>query len=103
MVLHPRHRENCAELFVAAHQTERMHFDGPRSAIGDIEHAAAQTGRTWSDQLTYILGLCLGSHSPDFDDGGSVEEWRTLLSRCRFRWSEAEAWSSFTRLKRKTP
>jgi hypothetical protein len=103
MVLDPRHRGDCADFFSTPGQTARMELDAPDSAIGDIEHAAAQTGRTWNDQLTYVLGLCLGYHLPDFEDGRSVEDWRTLLSRCRFRWSESEAWSSFTCLGRKTP
>ena len=102
MVLHPRYRGTCADFFVAPHQTERMHFDGPVAVIGTIEHAAARTGRTWNDQLTYVLELCLGYHPSDFDDGRSVEEWRTLLSPCAFRFSEAEAWNPFTCLWRKT-
>jgi hypothetical protein len=80
-----------------------MQFDGSVAVISAIEHAAARTGRTWNDQFTYVLGLCLGKHPPDFDDGRSVEDWRTLLSRCRFRWSEAEAWTPFTCLRRETP
>ena len=74
MVLNPRHRGDCDEFFVAPHQTERIQFDDPRSAIGEIEHATARTGRTWNDQFTYVVGLCLGYHSPDFDDGAA---WRT--------------------------
>jgi hypothetical protein len=80
-----------------------VQLDGPRSAIGEIEHAAALAGRTWNTQLTYVLGLFLGYHPPAFDDGRSVEDWRTLLRPCRFRVSEAEDWSPFTCLRRKTP
>jgi hypothetical protein len=103
MVLHPRHRGNCADFFVAPQQTERVELAGPRSAIGEIEHAAARAERTWNDQFLYVLELCLGYHLPDFDDERSVEDWRLLLSRCRFRCSEADNWSPCTCLWRKTP
>jgi hypothetical protein len=83
------------------HQTERMQLDGPRSAIGAIEHAAARTGRTWNHQFAYVMGLCLGYHPSDFDDGRSVEDWRTLLSPCRFRVSKAEDWTPITCLWRR--
>jgi hypothetical protein len=73
-----------------------MHFDGPVAVISAIEHAAARAGRTWNAQFTYVLELCRGYHPTDFDDGRSVEDWRTLLSPCRFRWSEAEVWNPFT-------
>lgn len=89
--------------FVDPHQPARMQVDGPADAIGEIEHAAARDGRAWNDQFTYVLGLCLGDHSPDFDDGRSVEDWRTLLSRCAFRFERGVAWSPFTCLWRKTP
>jgi hypothetical protein len=49
------------------------------------------------------LTLFLYNHPPDFDDGRSVEDWRTLLSRCAFRFSEAEAWTPCTCLWRTTP
>ena len=103
MGLHPRYRGNCADFFADPHQTARVQFDGPADVIGDIEHAAAQALRTWNTQFTYVLELCRGYHPPDFDDPRSVEDWRTLLSRCRFRGSEADAWASFTCLWRKTP
>jgi hypothetical protein len=103
MVINPRHRGDCADFFVAPRQTERVQLDGPTATIGKIEHAAARAGRTWNTQLTYVLELCLGYHPPDFDDGRSVEEWRTLLGPCRFRFSEAEPWSPCTLMWRKTP
>jgi hypothetical protein len=102
MVLNPRHRGDCADFFVATHQTHRVQLDGPADVIGEIEHAAALAGRTWNTQLTYVLELCLGYHPSDFDDGRSVEDWRTLLRPCRFRLSEAKDWSPFTCLSRKT-
>ena len=98
MVLDPRHRGDCAEFFVAPDQTESMQLGGPRSAIGEIEHAAARAGRTWNAQLAYVLGLCLGDHPPDFDDARSAEDWRTLLRPCAFRFSEAADWIPFTPL-----
>ena len=103
MVLNPRHRADCYDFYTAPHETNSMQFDGPADAIGTIEHAAARAGRTWNTQLTYVLELCLGDHPSDFDDGRSVEDWRTLLSPCRFRFSEAEAWRPCTWLWRKTP
>jgi hypothetical protein len=50
MLLHPRHR-GTVPIFMDPHQTERVQLDGPRSAIGAIEHAAARTGRTWNHNL----------------------------------------------------
>jgi hypothetical protein len=102
MVLNPRHRADCYDLFTAPHQTASVQFDGPAAAIGEIEHAAALAGRTWNTQLTYVLELCLGYHPSYFDDGRSVEDWRTLLGPCRFRLSEAGDWSPCTFLWRKT-
>jgi hypothetical protein len=98
MVLHPRHRADCYDLFTAPHETESVQFQGPALAVCEFEHAAARAGRTWNSQLTYVLGLCLGKHPPDFDDGRTVEDWRTLLAKCAFRLSEAENWTSFTYL-----
>lgn len=103
MVLNPRHRWDCADFFVAPDQTERMQLDGPADVFGEIERAAVRAGRTWNTQLTYVLELCLGYHSSDFDDERSVEDWRTLLRPCAFRSSEAAAWYPFTCLWRKTP
>ena len=102
MVLHPRHRGDCAEFFVTPHQTKSAQLHAPVDVIGEIEHAAAMAGRTWNTQLTYIVELCLGKHLPDFDDGRSVEDWRTLLSPCTFRLREGEGWTPFTCLWRKT-
>jgi hypothetical protein len=96
MVIHPRYRGNCAEFFVAPDQTEGVQLAGPVTVISGIEHAAARAGRTWNTQCTYVLGVCLGYHPPDFDDGRSVEDWRALLAPCRFRCSEAEPWSPCT-------
>src|SRR5688572_23176605 len=97
MQLHPRHRGDCAEFFVAPQQTERIEFGGPVATINAmvyaIEHAAARAGRTWNTQLIYVMSLCLGHHPPDFDDARTVEEWRTLLSPCEFRTSETGDWS----------
>lgn len=103
MVLDPRHRGDCADFFAAPDQTARMEVDGPCAAIGELEHAAAKGGRTWNAQLDYVIKVCLGDHLPDFDDGRSVGDWRTLLRPCRFRWMEEEAWTPFTCLWRKTP
>jgi len=103
MMHHPRHRGDCAEFFVATHQTHHGQFDGPVDVIDELEHAAAMAGRTWNDQLTYIMEVCLGKCLPDFDDGRSVEDWRTLLTPCRYRVREAEGWSPCTCLWRKTP
>ncbi len=99
MELHPRYRWDCAEFFADPDHTERMQLNGPGSAIDAIGRAAAQAGRTWNDQFNYILGICLGEHPPDFADGRSVEDWRTLLSPCRFRFSETEDWHSCMRLR----
>lgn len=101
MALHPCHRGDCAEFFVAPHQTEEMQLDGPVTVISAMEHAAARAGRTWNTQLTYVLGLCLGYHPPDFDDGRSVEEWRTLLAPVRFRFHEGQDWRPCTCLWKK--
>jgi hypothetical protein len=103
MVLHPCHQAACFDFFTASHETERMQFDGPRSTISALEQAAAQAGRTWNGQLTYVLGLFLGDHPPDFDDGRTVADWRTLLSPCAFRFSESEGWTPCTCLWRKAP
>jgi hypothetical protein len=103
MVLHPRHRGNCADFFAAPHQTARIDLAGPRPAINELEHAAARAGRTWNDQLNYILELFRGYRQPDFDDERSVEDWRTLLRLCRFRANETDDWSPFACLWRKTP
>ena len=103
MRVHPRHRGDCAEFFQAPQHTVRIQLDGPVAVISAIEQAAARTGRTWSDQFTYVLGICLGKHLPYFNDERGVEDWRMLLSPCRFRFSEAEAWSSWMCLWRTTP
>jgi hypothetical protein len=96
MRVHPRHRGDCADLFSTPEQTARIELDAPDSTISEIEHAAARTGRTWNAQLIYVLSLCLGYHPPDFTDGRSVEDWRTLLSPCNFRFSDSDAWRPFT-------
>lgn len=103
MALHPRHRGDCADFFADSDQTARIQFDGPVAVIGEIEHAAARAWRTWNTQFVYVVEICLGYHLPDFDDGRTVEDWRALLSPCRFRLSEAGAWSPFACLRRKTP
>lgn len=103
MVLHPRHRGDCSDFFVVPGHTARIEIDGPRAVLGELEHEAARAGRTWNTQFCYVLTLLLGYHPPDFDDGRSEEDWRTLLRPCTFRFSDAEAWIPFTCLRRKTP
>ena len=103
MRLHPCHRGDCADFFSTTQQTECIDLDAPVSTIGEIERAAAQAGRTWNDQLTYLVELCLGDHLSDFDDRHSVDDWRTLLSRCKFRLGETECWIPFTCLWETTP
>lgn len=103
MRVQPRHRGDCADFFSSSDQTEFMQLDLPVNVLSAMEHAAARAGRTWNDQLCYIVKLLLGDNLPDFDDGRSVEDWRTLLSRCRFRFSEGEAWRSFAAMRRMTP
>lgn len=76
-----------------------MQLDGPVSVIRAFEQAAAHAQRTWNAQFTYVLSLCLGYHPPAFDDGRSVEDWFTLLSPCRFRFTEAEDSSPCTCLR----
>ena len=103
MVLNPCHRGDCADFFVTPHQTEHVDLKVPADVLGELEHTAACAGRTWNTQLTYIVELCFGDHPPDLDDGRSVEDWRTLLSRCAFRVSEAADWTPCTCLWRKAP
>jgi hypothetical protein len=103
MVLHPRHRADCYDLFTAPHETGCVAFRRPRLAVCELEPEAARTRRTWNAQLTYLLELCLGYHPPDFDDPRTVEDWRTLLSPCAFRVREGEDWNPFTCLWRKAP
>jgi hypothetical protein len=104
MGLHPRHRGDCFEFFTAPDQTELMAFQCPATVRSELEQAAARTGRTWNDQLCYVVDLCRGHHPPDFDDPRSVEDWRTLLGQCEFRFTTAEDWSPFTCLwQRRTP
>ena len=101
-MLHPRYRGNCADFFVAPHQTASVQLDAPVDVISEIEASAARAGRTWNDQFTYVLKLFLGYHASDFDDMRSVEDWHTLLNPCRFRTSETRDWHPFTCLWRKT-
>jgi hypothetical protein len=103
MVLNPRHRADCYDFFTAPHETNSVQFQGPALAVCELERDAARAGRTWNAQLTYCLGLCLGRHRTDFDDLRSVEDWRALLAKCEFRVREAEDWSPFPCLWRKTP
>jgi len=104
MVLHPRHRADCFDLFTAPHETNAVQFQGPALEIGALEREAARTGRTWNAQLTYCLGVCLGQHRTDFDDPRSVEDWRTLLGPCEYRVRDTVDWSPFTCLwTRRTP
>jgi hypothetical protein len=103
MVLHPRHRADCYDLFTAPHETECVAFQGPAGVIAELERDAARTGRTWNAELIYVLEICRGYHPSDFDDPRSVEDWRTLLSPCAFRVNEAADWSPFTCLWRQRP
>lgn len=102
-MLHPRHRGDCSEFFRSPHLTESVQLDALRSTVSDIEHAAAKAGRTWSEQLTYILEVCLGKHLLDFDDPRSTEDWRMLMTPCRLRWSGMEEWYPCEHLWRRTP
>jgi hypothetical protein len=101
--MHPRHRGDCADFFVTEKQPARIQLDGPRSVIGELERASAKAGRTWNDQLTYVFEICFGYHLPDFEDGRTAEDWRTLMSQLNFRFSEGESWSSFAAMRRMTP
>lgn len=80
-----------------------MDLNIPVDVLEELEHTAARAGRTWNDQLCYIVGIWLGHHPPDFDDERSVEDWRTLLSSCGYRFTDAEEWIPFIRVLEKTP
>lgn len=103
MRVNPRHRGDCADFFSTPQETARIEFDAPVEVIGEMEHAAAKTGRTWNTLFTYVMGICFGKHLPDFDDPRSVEDWRTLLSDCNFRLRETEGWKPCTCLWRRAP
>ena len=96
MVLHPRHRWDCTEFFTDSQQREPLQLNGPGAAFDAIGRAAAQAGRTWNAQFSYIMGICFGDRQPDFHDGRSVKDWRDLLSPVSFRLSEDKDWSPCT-------
>jgi hypothetical protein len=104
MVLNPRHRADCFDLFTAPQETNSVQFQGPQLAIAALERDAARAGRTWNAHLCYVLEICRGAQPPDFDDPRSVEDWRAMLGTCEFRCNTAADWSPFTCLwKRRTP
>ena len=94
-MLHPRHRADCGDFFVAPDQTDRIDFKVPADVINDLEREAFRAGRTWNDQLTYVAEVFLGRRPPDFDDPRSVEDWRTLLRSSLYRLTEAGDWLPF--------
>ena len=97
MELHPRHRADCAEFFVAPDHDQLVDLQVPADVREELEHTASRTGRTFNHQLNYIINIYLGRHQPDFDDTRSVEDWCALLSACRYRLTEAEDWIPFER------
>ena len=103
MVLHPRHRGDCADFFTTPQQIGRVELIGPTDVISEIEHIAQHAGRTWNDQLNYIAELFLGHRLPDFDDTRSVEDWCALMSAFKYRSGDAGYWTPFTCLLRKKP
>ena len=96
MMLHPRHRGDCADFFATPEQNERIDIQIPPDLQTELEQEAARAGRTWNDHLCYILNVLHGSHTPDFDDASSVEDWRTRMSPCLFQLREGEEWYPFT-------
>ena len=95
MGLHPRHRGDCADLFAAPNCTEQIELRIPLTVRSTIEQEAERTDRSWNEQFLYVSNLCTGKHPPDFDDVHSVEDWRTLLSSCAFRFAQTDEWDPF--------
>ena len=91
----PRHRADCADFFRGPNDDDRLDFRMPPDVIHEIEQAAVQTGRTWNQQLAYILMACFRKLTPTIDDPHTVKEWRALLARTHIRFEEEEDWTPF--------
>ena len=102
MILHPRHRSDCADLFWAPHQIHDMDLQAPDDVFSEVEHAAARAGRTFNDQIAYIGRLLRGVHAPDFEDGRSVGDWCALMNQAKVYVPEVGVWVSFTCMKKTT-
>jgi len=96
MVLHQRHRGDCADFFSTPQQTGSVEFLAPIDVISEIELAAARAGRTWNDQICYIAELFQGRRPPDFDDERTEDDWRTLMSPSRVWIDKEGCWVPFT-------
>ena len=95
-MIDPRHRGDCADFFATPKQSEWIGLRIPPDLLSELEHEAAGAGRTWNDHLCYILNILDGSHTPDFGDAHSVEDWCTRMSPCLFQLNEGEEWVPFT-------
>lgn len=86
----PEHRVECADLFRETEESKRMHLRGPHldEVVEVLEAAAANAGRTWNKQLSYVICVCMGHQFPDADDTRTASQWRALLSTVEYSWDD---------------
>lgn len=89
----PKYRADCIEWFHdRARETEKIQFSGPRAVFAAIEQAAERAGRSFNDQLLYVLRVCEGRQALDFSDTRSLSKWRVLIGQLEMQLNEGEAW-----------
>jgi hypothetical protein len=94
----PRHRADCADLVCAPDQDAWIGLRCPREVTNALEQAAEEAGRTWNDQLLYVIDMCSGHQPPSFDDTRTAEDWRTLMAQMQMQFDEGGQWFPFSYL-----
>ncbi|GKS58183.1 hypothetical protein YTPLAS18_17100 [Nitrospira sp.] len=87
-----RHRAECVDFYREPEATERVAWRGPDDVIAVIELAAERTGRTWNEQLNYVLRVCAGDQVPSLDDDRTTRDWQDLMAQMEFSTEDDERW-----------
>lgn len=88
----PKYRADCTGWFHDTDQTARIIFDAPPDVFDVLEQAAKRAGRTFNDQLWYLIDACRGARMLDLADERSLTEWRDLIGQMKMQFNPGEKW-----------
>jgi hypothetical protein len=75
----PQHRADCSD-FYCHPDDEHIGFHAPLEVIAALEDAAQRAGRTWNEQLIYVIDICREAERVSPDDERTPNGWRTLMA-----------------------
>jgi hypothetical protein len=75
----PQHRADCSD-FYCNPDDAHIGFYAPLEIVDALEADAQRTGRTWNEQMMYVIHVCQGRERVSPDDERTPNDWRTFMA-----------------------